>query len=105
MLHDLFYDYFSDNQIMFYLQADIAPTKLRLNDTYTVYYYNYSRLIFTGILPFLALIKFNYQIHHAIKIRRQNMRGNQHKKCSARECIKRCSSKLQEGNDISSHFG
>ena len=59
------------------LQADIAPTKLRLNDNYTVYYYNYSRLIFTGILPFMALIKFNYQIHHAIKIRRQNMRGNQ----------------------------
>ena len=60
-----------------FLQADIAPTKLRLNDNYTVYYYNYSRLIFTGILPFMALIKFNYQIHHAIKIRRQNMRGNQ----------------------------
>ena len=58
-----------------FLQADIAPTKLRLNDNYTVYYYNYSRLIFTGILPFMALIKFNYQIHHAIKIRRQNMRG------------------------------
>ena len=52
------------------LQVKIVPTPLRLNQTYSFYYNNAARLLFTGVVPFCLLMAFNYGIYKAVKRRR-----------------------------------
>ncbi len=52
------------------LQVRVVPTSLRLNQTYSFYYNNAARLLFTGVIPFCLLMAFNYGIYKAVKRRR-----------------------------------
>jgi len=68
-------------------RLSIAPTELRLNDDYTTHYNHNLRIIFTGVIPLIALVYFNYQVYCAFKQRRRNMRGitsgtNQHQQAT-----------------------
>ena len=63
------------NVLLLWLQFVIAPTDLRLNDDYTKHYNQNLRIIFTGLIPLLALVYFNYKIYTAFKQRLRNMRG------------------------------
>ena len=49
----------------------ISPTELRLNPTY-VKYFNWSRLIIHGLIPFVMLVYLNGLMYQDIKARRQN---------------------------------
>ena len=46
----------------------IHPTMLRINDWYTIYY-NWSRLLVLGVIPFVMLVYLNAQIFKDIKAR------------------------------------
>ena len=61
----------------FTLQTElvVVPTELRLDLDYTMHYSNNLRLIFTSLLPFVALVFLNYNIYHAFKNRRNTARG------------------------------
>ena len=58
-----------------FFQLSIAPTELRLSDDYTTHYNHNLRIVFTGVIPLIALVYFNYQVYCAFKQRRRNMRG------------------------------
>ena len=40
-------------------QTRLAPTELRLDDNYVLWYSNVARLVVTGIVPFAALTYLN----------------------------------------------
>jgi len=48
-----------------------APSALRLNHHYNVWYGNISRLIVQGVIPFACLSFFNYRIYWVMRRRRQ----------------------------------
>ena len=60
-----------------FFQLSIAPTELKLRDDYTTHYNHNLRTVFTGVIPLIALVYFNYQVYCAFKQRRRNMRGKQ----------------------------
>ena len=64
-------------RLLFTLQTElvVVPTELRLDLDYTMHYSNNLRLIFTSLLPFVALVFLNYNIYHAFKNRRNTARG------------------------------
>ena len=64
-------------EVFFTLQTElvVVPTELRLDLDYTMHYSNNLRLIFTSLLPFVALVFLNYNIYHAFKNRRNTARG------------------------------
>ena len=63
------------NCSFFFFQLALAPTELRLNDYYTIHYNHNLRIIFTGAIPLVTLVYFNYRIYSSFKQRRQNVRG------------------------------
>ena len=62
-------------EVNIFFQLSIAPTELRLSDDYTTHYNHNLRIVFTGVIPLIALVYFNYQVYCAFKQRRRNMRG------------------------------
>ncbi|TRY70678.1 hypothetical protein TCAL_05430 [Tigriopus californicus] len=55
------------------LNVQIAPTSLRLNEDYIFYYQNNARLLVTAIVPFFALLIFNYGIYQAVGRRKHGL--------------------------------
>ena len=41
----------------------MAPTELRLDETYVFLYVNLARFLVTGVLPFVSLVILNMRIH------------------------------------------
>ena len=62
-------------EVNIFFQLSIAPTELKLRDDYTTHYNHNLRIVFTGVIPLIALVYFNYQVYCAFKQRRRNMRG------------------------------
>jgi len=52
------------------VQALVAPTDLRLMETYVLYYYTLARGLVTGVIPFVALAILNFLIYMAVRRRR-----------------------------------
>ena len=67
-------------------QLALAPTEMRLNDYYTKYYNHAMRIIFTGAIPLVALVYFNYRVYAAFQLRRRNMRGRDVERMSITFC-------------------
>ncbi|TRY69587.1 hypothetical protein TCAL_05231 [Tigriopus californicus] len=71
----MYREYFDDVQEEMvevnYTTTLMAPTALRLNVNYVLWYSNVARLLVTGIFPFGALTYLNFRIYTVIKRRRR----------------------------------
>ena len=54
---------------------NVIPSQLRLNDHYIFWYNNIAKLIITGILPFVLLCLFNFQVSSEPKFPGAYLRG------------------------------
>jgi len=49
----------------------VLPTDLRMDLDYVFFYNNLTKLVITGVIPFVALCVFNFKIYSALRRRRQ----------------------------------
>jgi hypothetical protein len=49
----------------------VFPTDLRMDIDYVFFYNNLTKLVITGVIPFVALCVFNFKIYAALRRRRQ----------------------------------
>ena len=58
--------------------VDWEPTEMRLSPSYIFYYNHLTRLVVTGVLPFLHLLLLNVKIHTVLARRNTRQRDQQH---------------------------
>ena len=52
-------------------KVGVIPTDLRMDIDYVFFYNNLTKLVITGVVPFVALCVFNFKIYAALRRRRQ----------------------------------
>ena len=52
-------------------KVGVIPTDLRMDIDYVFFYNNLTKLVITGVVPFVALCVFNFNIYAALRRRRQ----------------------------------
>jgi hypothetical protein len=61
----------NSTELINYTVIGVVPTDLRMDLDYVFFYNNLTKLVITGLIPFVALCVFNFKIYAALRRRRQ----------------------------------